>query len=349
MISVDKKRLICRSGIILFLLLSVFLINRMDLDIGGLCQKGASDSMVFIREALEDMGIGLDIAEAGEITIRSLWHSAGLPDGKPLNRPQGLCLDQDASKVYVADTDNDRVMMFDMGGQPIGPFLTSIDLNRPYDLVIGPDMLIYISQLGKHRVDVFDKKGVWQRAIPRDSIQGFAPGRMAFDLKGRLMVIDRSIGVIWLMTGEGKVIEKIYEPPKEKKITLLTGIAVDPNERIYIASAQVTPVVKIMDQKGDEILSFGRHGALHDDSFSFPSSLALDKGGRIWVVDVFRHTIKIFSPAGEYLFNIGIFGEEPGRFVYPVDMAIDKKGIIFVLEKGSGRLQAISVGEKEAE
>jgi len=277
---------------------------------------------------------------------RPLWSTTGLPDDVPLNRPQGCCLDPNLSRLYVADTDNDRIMMFSLEGHAIGRFLTSRQLKRPLDCAIGPDGLIYISQIGNHSIEVFDRKGEWQKSFPAgidDKNLELAPGRMAFDRQGNLLVIDRGMGAVWVMTRQGKVLKRIFESEKEQGISLLTGLATAPDGRIFTAFAQGSRVISVLDQDGIPLFSFGRHGALYDDSFSFPSSIRVDGRGRIWVVDVFRHTIKVFDPDGIYLFSIGVYGEEPGNFVYPVDLDIDKEGRVYVLEKGKGRLQAFSI------
>ncbi|MGA1839416.1 MAG: NHL repeat-containing protein [bacterium] len=284
-------------------------------------------------------------AEAAEVTHRILWHSEGMHDDK-LNRPQGCCLDLDSSLIYVADTENDRVIIFTRDGEYLGPFLTSRPVKRPFDLIFGPDSLIYISQLEENSIEVFNKKGVWQISIPRSPRRKewkLKPGRMIFDHSGRLLVNDRGSGEVWFMTREGNVLQKQSVGQKDKSSRLLSGIALDTKGRIYVASAQGSPVIIVFDAKGSQINSFGRHGSLYEDSFSFPHSMAVDSKDRIWVVDAFRHTIKVFGPDGTHLFNIGEFGEEAGAFVYPVDIDIDKDGRLYVLEKGAGRLQALSV------
>ena len=294
----------------------------------------------------------MGIAEAAEVTYKPVWHSTGLPDDVPLNKPQGFCLDPDFSQIYVADTENDRVMIFSSDGYAAGQFLTSQPLRRPFDLVIDPRGMIYISQIEKETIDVFNRKGLWQTSIPKDpNTKGLemAPGRMAFDLQGRLLVIDRNSSKVWAMTREGILLKKFYEAPREKKIALLTGLTVSSSGKIFVTSAQGSPVVMVMNPEGVHIFSYGRHGALYDDSFSFPNSLAVDDKGRMWIVDAFRHTVKVFDTEGNYLFSVGELGEEPGSLMFPVDIHIDREGMVYVLEKGAGRLQAFSAAVVKAE
>jgi sugar lactone lactonase YvrE len=345
MISIHPKRqIIFYLCYILSLVLSFMLLSPIVIQTGRFL--GTFDIFGPDLTKTEDLyGIESGMANASEVTHRILWHSKGQPDDK-MNRPQGCCLDPDSSLIYVADTDNDRVILFARDGEYIGPFLTSRPVKRPFDLIVGPDSLIYISQVDGKWIEVFNKKGIWQTSIPdipRRKEWEFKPGRMVFDRKGRLLVNDRGSGAIWFMTKEGKVLKKQYVAKNGKASRLLSGIALDTRGRIYVISAQGSPVITILDAEGARIHSFGRHGALHEDSLSFPHSLAVDSKDRIWLVDAFRHTIKVFGPDWRHLFNIGEFGEKSGGFVYPVDIEIDKEGKLYVLEKGAGRLQALSV------
>jgi sugar lactone lactonase YvrE len=345
MISIyPKRKIFYYLCLILSFVLSLLLIYPIVIQTGDFLRT--SDIFGLGLISIEDPdNIESGVAKAAEVTHRILWHSKGLPDDK-LNRPQGCCLDLDSSLIYIADTDNDRVIVFAMDGEYIGPFLTSRPVKRPFDLIVGPDSLIYISQIGEKSIEVFNKKGVWQTSIPKSPRRKeweFKPGRMVFDRKGRLLVNDRGTGAVWFMTREGKVLKRQYVGQKGEGSRLLSGIALDTSGRIYVISAQGSPVITVLDPEGAQTHSFGRHGGLYEDSLSFPHSLAVDNKDRIWVVDAFRHTIKVFGPDRRHLFNIGEFGEESGGFVYPVDIDIDKEGRLYVLEKGAGRLQALSV------
>ncbi len=338
----SKRQIINYLCFISILLLSFLFVSSIAIQTGNFLRYPCG--LGFIRtEDPDRMEFG--VAEAADADYQILWHTTGHPE-KKLERPQGCCLDPNLLLIYVADTDNDRVVVFTADGQYIGPFLTSRPVKRPFDLIVGPDSMIYISQIGRKSIEVFNKKGIWQRSIPSGvNRRGFEfkPGRMVFDGSGRLLVIDRGTGAVYFMTREGKLLKKQYIGKKKKGAGLLSGIALDTSGRIYVISAQGSPVIHVLDPEGVQVLSFGRHGALYDDSLSFPHSMAIDDKDRIWIVDAFRHTIKVFNHDNRYLFNIGTYGEQPGGFVYPVDIDIDKEGRLYVLEKGAGRLQALSV------
>lgn len=74
-----------------------------------------------------------------------------------LRDPLGVCVSQNGN-VYVADSRNDRVVVFDA----FGNFLKSIGekiLNNPAGVTVGQDQLIYVANTGKNNIAVFDIEG----------------------------------------------------------------------------------------------------------------------------------------------------------------------------------------------
>ena len=318
------KGLIFNVSYTLYFTLSlfIFLITPICIPSDAICKQPYTNSSTRSSLGAKDRAKS---AEGPKITYKTLWQTSGLPDGLPLKRPQGCCLDTDSTRIYVADTDNDRIMIFGVDGYAVGQFHTSRPLKRPFDLVVGnhqgSSKCVYISQISEKTIEVFDRKGIWKASLPNvpkeknEKGEELTPGRMAFDHQGNLLVIDRSTGIVWVLTGEGKVIKRLGNLWKDKKNLLPTGLGVGPKGKIYVSTAQGSPVVIVMDPEGKRVSSFGRHGALYDDSFSFPSSLAVDSVGRTFIVDAFRHSVKVFSPEGRYLFHIGVRSRAPGMFI----------------------------------
>ena len=80
----------------------------------------------------------------------------------------------------------------------------------------------------------------------------------------------------------------------------------------------------------------------HED-FSFPGGISIDEEDRLWIVDTFRHQVKVFKTNGAFLFQFGTFGKGSGQLFFPVDIALDQYGKIYVLEKGANRLQVFQM------
>ena len=89
------------------------------------------------------------------------WGLRGSGDGE-FRWPQSLAIDNQAN-VYVSESTNDRVQVFD----PEGMFLNKWgctgtedgEFIRPQGLVIGSDGNVYVSDRDNNRIQVFDSQG----------------------------------------------------------------------------------------------------------------------------------------------------------------------------------------------
>ncbi|MCH2148560.1 MAG: NHL repeat-containing protein, partial [Phycisphaerales bacterium] len=57
-----------------------------------------------------------------------------------------------------------------------------------------------------------------------------------------------------------------------------------------------------------------------------PTGVHVDDQGQIWVADTHEFQVLVFSPDGTEQRRFGTFGEQPGEFLYPTDVAIGPDG-----------------------
>ena len=102
------------------------------------------------------------------------WGEPGTGPGQ-FNLPHGIFVVPDG-RVLVADRENERVQIF----SPQGEYLTAwTDVQRPTDVFMDRDGLVYVSELGWRREN---------RSFARGAIAQPIPGRMSiFDLQGKLI------------------------------------------------------------------------------------------------------------------------------------------------------------------
>lgn len=74
-------------------------------------------------------------------------------------------------------------------------------------------------------------------------------------------------------------------------------------------------------------------GGLH-----YPSGIAVDENGRVYVADSAYHRVVVFDQKGRELGSFGQFGSAPGQLDYPVGIAV-RQGRIWVAELGNTRIQ----------
>ncbi len=71
-----------------------------------------------------------------------------------------------------------------------------------------------------------------------------------------------------------------------------------------------------------------------------PGGVAFDeKNGRLVIVDVKEHNVKVYDRDGKFVFAIGERGTETGKFNFPYDVEVDDRGDIYVVDSGNFRVQ----------
>lgn len=76
--------------------------------------------------------------------------------------------------------------------------------------------------------------------------------------------------------------------------------------------------------------------------FSYPSAIAADAAGRLYVADRNNHRIQVFSGAGTYLTQWGSQGGGPGQFYGPAGIAVSSAGDVYVADTQNHRIQRFS-------
>lgn len=109
---------------------------------------------------------------------------------------------------------------------------------------------------------------------------------------------------------------------KGKEFDSPTGITFDKNGNILVADS-VNGVIHTFSRKlesreyGYKGRKFGEKGELVHQ-FKSPHGLSIDKNGNIIIADTEDKLIKIFTPEGDFLGEIGRENNEEGSFIYPI-------------------------------
>ena len=79
-----------------------------------------------------------------------------------------------------------------------------------------------------------------------------------------------------------------------------------------------------------------------DGSIIWPTALALDKDGKVYLADESLNRISIFTKDGEWIGKWGTLGDGDGEFNGPSGLAFDKDDNLFLVDSQNNRIQVFS-------
>ncbi|HEX7091302.1 MAG TPA: 6-bladed beta-propeller [Longimicrobiales bacterium] len=86
-----------------------------------------------------------------------------------------------------------------------------------------------------------------------------------------------------------------------------------------------------------EELRIGRADGDGPDLFGRINSLAVDPGGRIWVLEGHAQELRVFGPDGQYIRTVGRKGGGPGEFAQAVKVELGPDGNLWVMDPQNNR------------
>ena len=268
--------------------------------------------------------------------------------------PTSVWYDTKHSEILVADTGNNRIVIFDTKGSVKAAFVHYVDTSggshvpgEPKSIAVDSRGDIYIVDRLANYVDVCDYRG---RTIRRITVGALLPASetQRVGTQPNVLTLDKSDNLylattnrVYVITPDGELTRTIGRTGTgEGQFLAITSLSVDVGGKVYVTDAQAI-AVQVFSPEGTVLLAFGEH-TYGFTNFSMPSSIATDRNGVIWVADSLRHVVSAFKREGKdvrFLDYIGAFGHRPGEFSYPTAIAVTLNGRLVVVDRGGGRLQ----------
>jgi tripartite motif-containing protein 71 len=298
---------------------------------------------------LVDISVSSEELIQPEIRLSSVVQ--GYSDKQPFGNPTGIFLDPIKREIYLADSGNHQIGIFDIKGISLWTFKHWVTDSRtgiralgdPRSLVVTNDGDIIVSDNKADYLDIFDYRGDFLSRINPQDYPDMEPLRgavLALDKTGNLYIgtqIEKS-EIIKLDPAYQFVMRFGKKGDQPEDFDNISGIWIDSDSSILITDALASPILKKFSQSGEFIAGYGEH-SIEKNDFSFPSGVITTTGGRIWIVDQLRQVVKCISDKGEYVTMIGGFGNAPGDMCYPSAAASDGDSLLIVAEKNGNRFQ----------
>ena len=123
--------------------------------------------------------------------------------------------------------------------------------------------------------------------------------------------------------------------------------AVAKDGRIYVINRSVGSAavarptsmrVTVLNIEGEYFGTFGSLGS-GEGQFIWPAGIALDREGRVYITDEFRHRVSVFDDSGVFIAQWGVHGAGPGELNGPSGIAFDPDDNVLLADTGNHRVQ----------
>jgi len=292
---------------------------------------------------------------AQKAQLMPLFSITGSDMAPKLNHPSDVFIDEKHNEIYIVDSGNNRVIIFDMNGLYRYKFTTHSNLTRSNSLIVNDQNEILITTCGKIACYDFRGRLLEYVKLGLSASEKVHATRLRIDNNNNFYVLDGARRVLvfdndWnfkfaidnksLPNIKSEVDRKKQETPVLKSLNI-GDICVDDEGMIYLIDFMASRLF-VFNDKGKYVRSIGKPGAA-SESLSLPNGVAIDSQGRVLVVDTTGHSILGYSKNGKLLFVLGGLGKSEGWFCFPMYISTDSSGKIYVVEPALGRVQVLTV------
>jgi len=330
------------------------------------------------------------VADTGNGTIRKITPDGGVTTlASNFSRPYGVAVDG-TGNLYVANylgytiskiTPTGGVTTLAGSAGSIGSSDGTGSAARfrfPYGVAVDGSGNVYVADAGNNSIRKITPDGGVTTLAGTSGTSGSAdgtgnaalfnfPASIAIDGTGNLYVADSGNQTLRKITPDAGVTTLAGTPgtsgatPGTGAAALFygpTGVAVDGNGNLYVADSvnetirKATPTYTFTNFAGSAGYSGSADGTGIFARFSYPTFLATDSSGNVYVPDAGNDTIRKITPAGVVSTLAGVAGQSgstdgsasSARFNGPEGVAFDGSGNLYVTDYGNNTIRKITPG-----
>jgi hypothetical protein len=346
----------------------------------------ADNHAVTVTATTKPNWLSLTTSAGGDVTTLAGSGAYGNTDANgasaSFNNPSGVAVDG-SGNVYVADHSNHKIRKVAPDGEVTtlaGSGATgSTDANSASASFNGPDGVavdgsgnIYVADFNNHKIRKISPNGDVTTLAGSGtggstdangtSASFYGPKGVAVDGSGNVYVADQRNNKIRKIAPNGDVTTLAGSGAEgltdangtSASFNAPLGVAVDGSGNVYVADYNNVRIRKI-SPNGDVTTLAGSDAEGSTDangtsaSFNFPTGVAVDGFGNVYVADYFNHKIRKIAPNGDVttLAGSGAQGSNDANgtsasFIGPTGVAVDGSGNVYVADYFNHKIRKIS-------
>lgn len=260
--------------------------------------------------------------------------------GAGIRQPEGVSCK--GNSLIVADAGNGRILRYMSTGESWtpGPEIALAQLPYPIRVDINSKGEIFALDGKSRRIVRVAPSGEFLGFVtPSTDLQGtFVPRSFRIDKNDNLVVLDVFSARILVMDPSGKVQREI---PFPKEHGFFSDLTVDSNGNILL----VDSVRKRVFKAAKDATAVSPLSETLDKELTFPTGIATDNRGTIFLVDQHGSGIVILGPDGSFRGRRLSMGWKDGFLRFPSHMCISETGNVFIADRGNNRVEAFQLAE----
>ncbi len=277
-----------------------------------------------------------------------------------LNFPRAVTVDK-AGNVYVADSGNNRIVVFGPDGTFLRQWGSTCKLdtgegcvdggkgqfNEPWGIAVGADGSVYVSDTWNHRIQKFTNTGefvtMWGSFGSTGGELGqenllYGPRTVTVGLDGNVSVMDTGNKRVQVFTpdgafvqqwGGGGVVEGRFDEP--------VGLAQDGDGNWFVADTWNKRI-----QKFNPVFEYQAQWPVNgwpSQSVVNKPALAVDPERKlVYAVDPDNYRVLAWDTNGAFKATWGMYGNDQQSFTLPTGIAVGPEGKVYVADGDSHRI-----------
>jgi DNA-binding beta-propeller fold protein YncE len=241
--------------------------------------------------------------------------------------------------LYVTDTNNKRVQVFDISGTPIFQFgkegKKPGEFMFPYGISGDKKGYVYIADLYNGNISIFNDKGefisYFKESNDKEKNIESPAGLRIFDEK--IYVTDIKKNKVFVFDLKGKKLMEIGNPGNEEgQFRAPNAVVIDKDNNIFVSDSG-NQRVQVFTNDGKFIRSInGSKDGKGSPVFVNPRGIGIDSRGILYVVNNLTHYIYAFNEKGEEVFQFGGMGDGNEQFYLPNGLFIDENDQVYITD-----------------
>lgn len=287
-----------------------------------------------------------------QLPAAALWGSDGAGEGQ-FRAPHAVTVSPQG-QVYVTDSGNRRVQVFDQNGNFLKSWtydgwqaVPADSIFELWGIAVSEDGRIYVADTWNHRVQIFDEDGNLlgqfgnfgntDGDVSSNPGSFWGPREIAIDSRGDVYISDTgnkriqkfdADGNFLAAFGGGGVLPGQFEEP--------VGLAFDSEDNLYVVDTWNQRIQKF-DTNFTPLLQWEVVGWDSENAANKPF-ITIDSRNRVFISDPENYRVIAYDTQGMLLGTFGQFGQDAESFRLPLDLVAGPDGGLFVVDHANQRV-----------